>query len=88
MMEVDQFVMTAITHDMLAAEDVESNPDDLIFNITSPLSFEEGYIVSTDDKNLPITSFYQADLKDLKIAYKPPSVDSNVERISKLSLKL
>ncbi|XP_056612259.1 FRAS1-related extracellular matrix protein 2b [Triplophysa dalaica] len=81
MMEVDQFVMTAITHDMLAAEDVESNPDDLIFNITSPLSFEEGYIVSTDDRNLPITSFYQKDLKDLKIAYKPPSVDSDAERI-------
>uniref|UniRef100_A0A4W4F1X1 Cadherin domain-containing protein n=1 Tax=Electrophorus electricus TaxID=8005 RepID=A0A4W4F1X1_ELEEL len=81
MMEVNQFVMTAITPDMLAAEDVESAPDDLIFNITSPLSFEEGYIVSTDDRNLPITSFYQGDLKDLKIAYKPPSVDSDVERI-------
>ncbi|KAL7832119.1 hypothetical protein AOLI_G00296670 [Acnodon oligacanthus] len=81
MMEVDQFVMTAITPDMLAAEDVESPPDDLIFNITSPLSFEEGYIVSTDDRNLPITSFYQGDLKDLKIAYKPPSVDSDSERI-------
>ncbi|KAI4880261.1 hypothetical protein NFI96_006800 [Prochilodus magdalenae] len=81
MMEVDQFVMTAITPDMLAAEDVESAPDDLIFNITSPLSFEEGYIVSTDDRNLPITSFYQGDLKDLKIAYKPPSVDSDSERI-------
>ncbi|KAK3560411.1 hypothetical protein QTP86_008468 [Hemibagrus guttatus] len=81
MMEVDQFVMTAITPDMLAAEDVESPPDDLIFNITSPLSFEEGYIVSTDDRNLPITSFYQGDLKDLKIAYKPPSEDSDAERI-------
>uniref|UniRef100_A0A8B9GXR1 FRAS1 related extracellular matrix 2b n=1 Tax=Astyanax mexicanus TaxID=7994 RepID=A0A8B9GXR1_ASTMX len=81
MMEVDQFVMTAITPDMLAAEDVESSPNDLIFNITSPLSFEEGYIVSTDDRNLPITSFYQGDLKDLKIAYKPPSVDSDAERI-------
>ncbi|XP_072547608.1 FRAS1-related extracellular matrix protein 2b [Salminus brasiliensis] len=81
MMEVDQFVMTAITPDMLAAEDVESAHNDLIFNITSPLSFEEGYIVSTDDRNLPITSFYQGDLKDLKIAYKPPSVDSESERI-------
>lgn len=81
MMEVDQFIMTAITPDMLAAEDVESAPDELIFNVTSPLSFEEGYIVSTDDRNLPITSFYQGDLKDLKIAYKPPSVDSDAERI-------
>ncbi|XP_040029913.2 FRAS1-related extracellular matrix protein 2b [Gasterosteus aculeatus] len=88
MMEVDQFVMTAITMDMLAAEDVESNPDELIFNITSTLSFEEGYIVSTDDRNLPITSFYQADLKDLKIAYKPPAVDSDTERIFQLGFEV
>ncbi|KAJ8368550.1 hypothetical protein SKAU_G00085780 [Synaphobranchus kaupii] len=88
MMEVDQFVMTAITSDMLAAEDIESNPDDLIFNITSPLSFEEGYIVSTDDRNMPITSFYQGDLKDLKIAYKPPSVDSDTERIFQIEFEV
>uniref|UniRef100_A0AAV2J341 FRAS1-related extracellular matrix protein N-terminal domain-containing protein n=1 Tax=Knipowitschia caucasica TaxID=637954 RepID=A0AAV2J341_KNICA len=88
MMEVDQFVMTAITTDMLAAEDIESNPDELIFNITSPLSFEEGYIVSTDDRNLPITSFYQGDLKDLKIAYKPPAVDSEAERIFQIELEV
>ncbi|XP_062308992.1 FRAS1-related extracellular matrix protein 2-like [Osmerus eperlanus] len=81
MMEVSQFVMTALTPDMLAAEDTESDPNDLIFNITSPLSYEEGYIVSTDDRNLPITSFYQRDLRDLKIAYKPPSLDSDTERI-------
>ncbi|XP_046870125.1 FRAS1-related extracellular matrix protein 2-like, partial [Hypomesus transpacificus] len=81
MMEVSQFVMTALTPDMLAAEDRESDPNDLIFNITSPLSYEEGYIVSTDDRNLPITSFYQRDLRDLKIAYKPPSLDSDTERI-------
>uniref|UniRef100_A0A6Q2XCM4 Calx-beta domain-containing protein n=1 Tax=Esox lucius TaxID=8010 RepID=A0A6Q2XCM4_ESOLU len=88
MVEVDQFVMTAITSDMLAAEDIESNPDDLIFNITSPLSFEEGYIVSTDDRNLPITSFYQGDLKELKIAYKPPSVDSDTERIFQIEFEV
>ncbi|XP_068172836.1 FRAS1-related extracellular matrix protein 2b [Antennarius striatus] len=88
MMEVDQFVMTAITTDMLAAEDVESNPDELIFNITSTLSFEEGYIVSTDDRNLPITSFYQGDLKDLKIAYKPPAVDSDTERIFQIECEV
>lgn len=88
MMEVDQFVMTAITTDMLAAEDVESNPDELIFNITSPLSIEEGYIVSTDDRNLPITSFYQGDLKDLKMAYKPPAVDSDTERIFQIEFEV
>lgn len=88
MMEVDQFVMTAVTTDMLAAEDAESFADELIFNITSPLSFEEGYIVSTDDRNLPITSFYQGDLKDLKIAYKPPAVDSDSERIFQIEFEV
>ncbi|XP_077380250.1 FRAS1-related extracellular matrix protein 3 [Festucalex cinctus] len=88
MMEVDQFVMTAITNDMLAAEDVESDPDDLIFNVTSPLGPEQGYIISTDDQNMPITSFYQRDIKDLKIAYKPPSDDSEVERIFQLEFEI
>ncbi|XP_032389348.1 FRAS1-related extracellular matrix protein 2a [Etheostoma spectabile] len=88
MMEISQFVMTALTPDMLAAEDAESEPDELIFNITSPLSYEEGYIVSTDDRNLPITSFYQRDLRDLKIAYKPPSLDSDTERIFQLEFEV
>ncbi|XP_067348338.1 FRAS1-related extracellular matrix protein 2a isoform X1 [Channa argus] len=88
MMEVSQFVMTALTPDMLAAEDAESDPDELIFNITSPLSYEEGYIVSTDDRNLPITSFYQRDLRDLKIAYKPPSLDSDTERIFQIEFEV
>lgn len=88
MMEIDQFVMTALTSDMLAAEDTESDPDDLIFNITTPFSFEEGYIVSTDDRNLPITSFYQRDIKDLKIAYMPPSMDSDTERIFQIEFEV
>ncbi|XP_032811128.1 FRAS1-related extracellular matrix protein 2-like [Petromyzon marinus] len=88
MMEVDQFVMTAITPDMLAAEDIESDPDNLVFNITSPLGHQQGYIVSTDDRNLPITSFYQRDVKDLKIAYKPPSVDSDAERIFQIEMEV
>lgn len=88
MMEVSQFVMTALTSDMLAAEDAESDPEELIFNITSAMSYEEGYIVSTDDRNLPITSFYQRDLRELKIAYKPPSLDSDTERIFQLEFEV
>ncbi|XP_028833636.1 FRAS1-related extracellular matrix protein 3 isoform X1 [Denticeps clupeoides] len=88
MMEIDQFVMTAITSDMLAAEDVESDPDDLIFNITSPMGPQLGYIISTDDQNLPITSFCQRDIKDLKIAYKPPSDDSDTERIIQIEFEV
>nr|XP_057942551.1 FRAS1-related extracellular matrix protein 2a [Doryrhamphus excisus] len=88
MMEVSQFVLTALTSDMLAADDAESDAGELIFNITSPLSYEEGFIVSTDDQNLPITSFYQRDLQDLKIAYKPPSLDSDTERIFQLEFEV
>ncbi|KAG7323453.1 hypothetical protein KOW79_013155 [Hemibagrus wyckioides] len=40
MMEVSQFVMTAITTDMLAAEDLESNVDDLVFKVVSPTEQE------------------------------------------------
>ncbi|XP_029458608.1 FRAS1-related extracellular matrix protein 2 [Rhinatrema bivittatum] len=88
MMEVDQFVMTAITPDMLAADDSESDSDDLIFNITSAFGPQQGYIVSTDDRSQPITSFYQRELRELKIAYKPPSSDSDVERILEMELEV
>ncbi|XP_061608318.1 FRAS1-related extracellular matrix protein 2-like [Phyllopteryx taeniolatus] len=88
MMEVSQFVMTAFTPEMLASDDAESDPGELVFNVTSPLSYEEGYIVSTDDQNLPITSFYQRDLQDLKITYKPPSLDADTERIFQLEFEV
>ncbi|XP_053312033.1 FRAS1-related extracellular matrix protein 2 [Spea bombifrons] len=88
MMEVDQFVMTAITPDMLAAEDAESDPGDLIFNITSTFGPKQGQIVSTDDRNLPITSFYQRDLQEFRIAYKPPPEDSDTERVFEVELEV
>uniref|UniRef100_A0A3B4BU34 Calx-beta domain-containing protein n=1 Tax=Pygocentrus nattereri TaxID=42514 RepID=A0A3B4BU34_PYGNA len=79
MMEVSQFVMTAITSDMLAAEDLDCDPDALIFNVVSPP--EQGIIISTDNPSQPVSSFYQRDLRDLKIAFKPPAEDSDSERI-------
>ncbi|XP_044133029.1 FRAS1-related extracellular matrix protein 3 [Bufo gargarizans] len=89
MMEVDQFVLTALTPEMLAAEDLESDPGDIIFNVTSPLDSEtSGYLVSTDDQNLPITSFYQRDLTELRIAYQPPSSESWLERILQLEMQV
>ncbi|KAJ1114419.1 hypothetical protein NDU88_002657 [Pleurodeles waltl] len=88
MMEVDQFVMTAITPDMLAAEDAESDPGELIFNITSPFGPGQGSIVSTDDRSMPITSFHQQDLQELKIAYRPPASDSGHERIFEIELEV
>lgn len=79
MMEVSQFVMMAITNDMLAAEDLESHPDALIFDVVS--APEQGIIISTDDPNQVVSSFYQRDLKDLKIVFRPPAEDSDLERI-------
>ncbi|XP_076446552.1 LOW QUALITY PROTEIN: extracellular matrix protein 3-like [Babylonia areolata] len=80
-MEVDQFVMTALTPEILAAQDAETDPDLIIFNVSKPLLPGEGHFVSTDDRSQPITSFYQRDLRQLKIAYKPPSDDSDQRRI-------
>ncbi|XP_004577563.2 FRAS1-related extracellular matrix protein 2 [Ochotona princeps] len=88
MMEVDQFVLTALTPDMLAAEDAESAPDLLIFNLTSPFQPGQGYLVSTDDRSLPLSSFTQRDLRLLKIAYQPPHEDSDQERLFELELEV
>lgn len=88
MMEVDQFVLTALTPDMLAAEDAECAPDLLIFNLTSPFQPGQGFLVSTDDRSLPLSSFTQRDLHLLKIAYQPPSEDSDQERLFELELEV
>ena len=88
MMEVNQFVMTAFTDEMIQATDVESNPDDLIINITSPLAASDGEVVSTDDRNTAITSFRQRDVNELRIAYKPPSMDSNTPRYIELQMQV
>ncbi|XP_053556187.1 FRAS1-related extracellular matrix protein 3 [Bombina bombina] len=89
MMEVDQFVLTALTPEMLAAEDLESDPGDLIFNMTSQLDMEtSGYLISTDDQNLPITAFTQKELADLRIAYQPPTSESDQERILQLEMQI
>nr|CAB3247089.1 FRAS1-related extracellular matrix protein 2 [Phallusia mammillata] len=88
MMEVNQFVMTAFTNEMLRATDVESDPNDLIFNITQPPSFQQGEIVSTDDRNLRINSFRQSELNEYRIAYKPPTVDSDVQRLVEIEMQV
>ncbi|NXQ66192.1 FREM2 protein, partial [Quiscalus mexicanus] len=88
MMEVDQFVLTALTPDMLSAEDAESPPDLLLFNITSPFGPGQGHMVSTDDRSLPVTSFSQRDVRELRIAYQPPMEDSDRERLFELELEV
>ncbi|KAK9398840.1 FRAS1-related extracellular matrix protein 2 [Crotalus adamanteus] len=94
MMEVDQFVLTAITPDMLAAEDLETPSDLLLFNLTSPwpsvgeLDTATGYLISTDDPSRPLISFTQRELRELKIAYQPPTVDSDQERLFQLEMEV
>ena len=87
-MEVNQFILTAVTPQAVAAYDEETPAERLVFNITSPPGFGEGYIVSTADSNKPIHSFSQRDLQDLNIAYKPPSSDSNIQRIVQVRLQV
>uniref|UniRef100_A0A8C6XPC6 FRAS1 related extracellular matrix 3 n=1 Tax=Naja naja TaxID=35670 RepID=A0A8C6XPC6_NAJNA len=94
MMEVDQFVLTAITPDMLEAEDLESPADLLLFNLTSlwlsagGQDATTGYLISTDDPSRPLTSFTQRELRELKIAYQPPTVDSGHERLFQLEMEV
>lgn len=87
-LEVNQFVMTAITPEILEAEDIETSPPLLIFNITVPLGIGEGDIVSTDDRNRPVQSFRQKDIEDLKIAYIPPESDSKMKRIYQVEFEV
>ena len=61
-------------------QDTETDSDLLIFNISKPLLPGEGQFVSTDDRMQPIKSFYQRDIRQFKIAYKPPSDDSDQKR--------
>ena len=88
LLEVNQFIMTAITPQVLTGRDVETPPGRLVFNITKPLGYGEGVLVSTTDSSLPLRSFSQRDLQDLTIAYKPPNSDSSSQRIIQVYLEI
>ncbi|XP_009947556.1 PREDICTED: FRAS1-related extracellular matrix protein 3, partial [Leptosomus discolor] len=91
MMEVHQFVLTALTLDMLAAEDLETPPDLLIFNLTSAWPGDprrQGFLLSTDDPSRPLVAFSQQEVRELKIAYQPPTLDSNEERLFQVEMEV
>ncbi|XP_062590289.1 extracellular matrix protein 3-like [Saccostrea cucullata] len=85
---IDQFIMTSISSKILAAEDKETPAAQLIFNVTKPLGPDQGELVSTNDRNQPLRSFYQKDVFDLRIAYKPPKTDSDKIRSFQIELQV
>ena len=84
----NQITMTAITPDVVSATDAETPSDRLLFKVTQSLGPGEGHIINTDNRNTPITSFYQHDINNLKIAYRPPTSDSSIQRIVQLGLTI
>ena len=85
--EVSQYSLAPITSDILAATDTETETGDIIFNITQALQPGEGSLENTDDPYQPLTAFYQRDIEQLKIAYRPPSVQSNKLRMFQVVLE-
>lgn len=79
----NQYILTALTKEILLAVDEESDPNELIIELDEQP--EHGYFISTDDRTRPILSFYQIEVHDHKIAYQPPADDSNNERLSRVS---
>ena len=79
----NQYILTALTKEILLAVDEESDPNELIIELDEQP--EHGHFISTDDRTRPILSFYQIEVHDHKIAYQPPADDSDNERLSRVS---
>lgn len=79
----NQFILTALTNEVLLAQDYETDARELIIEFDEQPNY--GFFVSTEDRTRPILSFYQSELFDNKIAYQPPNEDSDVDRLSRVS---
>lgn len=91
MMEVSQFALTALTLDMLAAEDLEAAQDLLVFNLTSPWPTDpqqQGFLFNTDVSSRPLIAFSQQEVRELKIAYQPPTPDSDQDQLFQVEMEV
>ena len=78
----NQFILTALTKEILLARDFESDARELIIEFDQQP--EHGMFVSTDDRTRPILSFYQYEVFDHKIAYQPPNDSADGDRLSRV----
>lgn len=78
LLEVDQFVLTALTTAALDATDDETPQERLVFNVTAPPA--HGYVTHLDDHTKPVTSFTWLDLHQMKVAYQPPNSSQSQRR--------
>ena len=85
--EVHQYTFAPITSDILAASDTETDVGEIIFNITQALQPGEGSLVNTDDPYQPLTAFYQRDIEQFKIAYRPPAIQKSELRMFQVLLE-
>lgn len=85
--EVNQYTFAPITSDILAASDTETDAREIIFNITQALQPGEGSLVNTDDPYQPLTAFYQRDIEQFKIAYRPPATEESELRMFQVLLE-
>ena len=86
-LQVDQLMLTAITSSVMQADDKETDSDLIIFNITIPPAKHEGYLIHTDDPTRSVTTFYQSDVRELKIAFKPPERLSTSQRMQQIRME-
>ena len=85
--EVSQYSIAPITSDILAASDTETDAGEIIFNITQALQSGEGSLINTDDPYQPLTAFYQRDIEQLKVAYRPPAAQTDQLRMFQVVLE-
>lgn len=90
-MEVNHFALTALTLDMLAAGDLETDQDLLVFNLTSPWPTDpqqQGFLLSTGDPSSPLIAFSQQEVRELEIAYQPPTPDSDQDQLFQVEMEV